>query len=393
MQRCARILGIVGLGLGVACGGGGSGESGAGEAAITTDDAPFMTAEVMRALAFSSDVGGVGSASEDSEALSAADATVLRGASGVTAAIVVPPTEIPCGAGGSQTISGDVANPLTPTQGDRFDTDFHDCQEEEDGPILNGDFDFVVLSFAGDFDTGIYNWRLDVDLMDFRIEQDSDEIEFDGNVQLIQDTLEPDLSSSILSGGTLTATDETDHSITLQNFFVGLDQEVDGDGEDRDYVLDGTGILTSSLFTGRVRFDVFELFEGEIPDPPTTGSMVITGADDATITVEPFIDDDDDVVVRLTVDTDGEEGPVEPVELPLMTWDEIFDAEPVSTPSPGPGSGSTIVVIPLLPPPPPVGTPVTRSARLQMISVGAGGVVMGSQIRRDESGLILRASP
>jgi hypothetical protein len=76
-----------------------------------------------------------------------------------------------------------------------------------------------------------------------------------------------------------------------------------------------------------------------------------------------------------------------------MTWDEIFDAEPVSTPSPGPGSGSTIVVIPLLPPPPPVGTPVTRSARLQMISVGAGGVVMGSQIRRDESGLILRASP
>ena len=138
-------------------------------------------------------------------------------------------------------------------------------------------------------------------------------------------------------------------------------------------------VLTSTAFDGaRVRFDVLDIFEGEVGDPPAAGSMTILGANDATIDVEADGDQ-----VTMTVDLDGPDGPLEPQAPIPMSWDELFD-QPTTPPvafGAGAGSAMRLVVIPVAPPPQPA---ILRA--FQASEGSAGGVVIGSGIRRLSGG-------
>ena len=65
------------------------------------------------------------------------------------------------------------------------------------------------------------------------------------------------------------------------------------------------GRMRSSVFDGEVSYETTVPFEGVDGSPPSMGEMVITGAFDATITVDPV----DDVDVDLVIDLDGSGNP------------------------------------------------------------------------------------
>ncbi len=79
--------------------------------------------------------------------------------------------------------------------------------------------------------------------------------------------------------------------------------------------------LAGSEFEGDVDFETTDDFEGEGDDPPASGVLVVTGAENATQTLTAL----DSVNVRIDVDADGDGLPEgEPL---FTTWAALLGEE------------------------------------------------------------------
>ena len=324
-----------------ACGGGG-GDGGSGtvvppagpaQAEITSQNAPAIAAgvaDVIAGTAQLADISGLNlflqsAVTSTGDTVGAAEIVLrlirLHGATRQLIRILVPvgPFTEPCFASGSVTFLSEVQNPPALSPGDSITADFSNCNLG-DGVVLNWGFDFIFVSFSQsvadcfvDFIcTNQNQLTVDVDFRNFLLTLGSETESIDGDARIAIDTTSPPLSTVTVSGSSVTIS-IGGFSELLSAYSVTLTVNSLTDA----FVIDGNGTVEiPSLFSGSVTFATPDPFTGIGPADPDSGSLLIEGANGATITLIAL----NNVDVQLGIDLDGD-GIVDDTQ--FTTWDTL----------------------------------------------------------------------
>jgi hypothetical protein len=344
MKVQIRFLAIsAGAAILAACGGGGGGgeappaappPAGPAQAEITEQNAPTITAGAAITVADTAQVAGVGgtglflsaSVTPTGGRIVGAGETVLKlvrlhGARtqlSRTLVVVGPFTE-PCLVSGSITFSADLQSETTLSPGDSITADFSNC-DDGDGAVLNGGFDFTFVSFSQSIlDCFVFNActgqdqvTVDLGFRNFQITAGTETLSVDGDTRLALDTTSLPLGTTTISGDSLTLSDGTS-SDSLSAYSTTLTFDLSTGA----YTIDSNGTLEiPSLFSGSVIFATTDPLMGFGTVEPDSGSVLIEGADSATITLVVL----NNVQVQLDIDLDGD-GITD--EIQNTTWDEL----------------------------------------------------------------------
>ena len=226
--------------------------------------------------------------------------------------VPIPPTVDSCLEGGTTTLSGDIADPLTPTltPGDYFDLTFQDCA---DGlAVIDGSLFYEVDAFAGDLLTGVYDLTMTATFTDFQVATDEDTLLSNGDATVRLDTLDFPVITTETSGDSLTIDGDLG-SQTLSNFASSFTQ--DTDALPSPYTQSGSGTLNTTLLSGTVSYSTPVEFEGFDADNPNSGEFLVTGANSTARLVVV-----DNVNINIELDSDGDGTVDETIE---MTWAEF----------------------------------------------------------------------
>ena len=328
MARTAQAyIALVTISL-AACGGGGNGGGGtistAPLAEITSANAPAISSAVMSSMLEGGDLGafaglttGAGTGSLKGELVFAKVGALQTGAIrmftkqrqlGIFQAPIEPMME-ECLGGGTLTMSGDLQNPGTLTQGDTITFEYDECSEGT--TVVHGTFAMTITSFSGDLLSGTFSFGVDVDLSGFRVLEDGELATADGEVSItLSAAADPSLEVSVRA---TTLTVGANGTTSTMTDFV-LTQQVDS--QSGNYLLDASGSLTSSDFSGRVNFETTVSFQGTGDGNAFSGELVITGAAQATIHISVL----DGTMLRLAIDTNGDGNADETMD---RSWDEL----------------------------------------------------------------------
>jgi len=313
-----------------ACGGGGGGGGGSSSVAyleITSGNAGAVTSAVIQTVGSSLAVADAGGSDLN---VSPADAAAGVGALAVTRflphlrryalGVVDPlasvgPIDEPCIESGFITLSGNVADPGTLSVGDRITADFNFCNDG-DGVVIDGRLALVIRAFALDLQTGGFLIRADVDLTNFDVTENDELISADGSFELTLDSRAVPTVLTRIAGGSLDIAYGGD-SFTLTDF----DETAEFDASVVPYrnLISAVGTLVSSLLAGKVDYGTTTPVEGPAGDAPDAGTILITGANGATIRVVVL----DQSTVELRLDLDGN-GTVDEVQ--TTTWADLGGA-------------------------------------------------------------------
>jgi len=215
-----------------------------------------------------------------------------------TASIPIPPTVESCPEGGTTTLSGDIADPLTPTltPNDFFDIAYTMC---DDGfSVIDGNLFYVVDAFAGDLLNGIYDLTMTASFTDFQVATAEDTLVSNGDVTVRLNTLQIPLVAADVSGTSLSI-DGISSSQTLTNFASSHSQEV---GQiPSPYSRSSSGTLNSTLLPGVVSYSTPVTFAGFDADYPSSGEFLIAGESSSARLIAI-----DNVNIRVEVDADGD---------------------------------------------------------------------------------------
>lgn len=227
--------------------------------------------------------------------------------SSATASVPIPPTVENCLEGGTSTLSGDIADPLTPTltPGDFFNLLFISCA---DGfSVIDGSLFYEVNAFSGDLLAGTYDLTMATEFTDFQVATPEDTLLSNGDVTLRLNTLSSPVVLTEVSGSSLTVDGDLG-SQTLTNFTSVFSQ--DNGEQPAPYSQSSSGTLNTTLLSGAVSYSNPVAFTGFGVDYPGAGEFLVTGenssarlivVDEINITVE--VDSNGDGVVDDTIET------------------------------------------------------------------------------------------
>ena len=226
-----------------------------------------------------------------------------------TQGVPIPATDFDC-AFGIVTVSGEIADPFTPTltPGDYIDSVYTDC-DEGTGEIVNGMVRMTVDSFAGDLALGAYDLTATFVLSGLRVTTATDDLTSNGTVTVALDTtMLPAIAASI-SGSSLTTDGNTD-SETLSNFSAA--QTVDAGLQPAPYSMDSSGTLDSSTLAGVINYSTPVTFRGFDFDYPSSGEFLVVSGTSSLLLMAL-----DNVNVRIEINNDGV------IEIIDTTWAEL----------------------------------------------------------------------
>lgn len=304
-----------------ACGGGGNGLGGGNQPAalikLNSGNAVTATKVSYAAARATADVGDL--AGETGFIAGAGGVAKVRdvvAATGKTAGesqVPIPPTEVPCDLSGTITISGDIADIVTPTltPGDFFDIEFDMCNDGL-GDVIDGDLHFEVDAFAGDFLGGLYDLTMTMTLTDFQITTPTDVVTSNGDATVTLNTVNSPSVSASVNGNSLTV-DTNTSSEALTNF--ASTQTLDAGIVPSPFTLTALGTLDSTQLSGSVRYSTPVMFEGFDDDYPGAGEFFVQGDDSSARLIA-----ESNVNVRIELDTDGDGGVDETIN---TTWAEL----------------------------------------------------------------------
>ena len=297
----------------VACGGGGGGGGGAApitaNAVITSQNVPAIAGAVVGATEGTqsiADLGGL-AAPVGPGALPVQEANA---GAPPTAEVTVGPDMTPCLVTGTQTFSAEIADPATMSGGDSISLLFSLC-DEGDGTVMDGGFDFVVQSFQGDPLTGAFLFNVGVTVSGLSMTEGGETTTLSGDMTLTVDTMNPPSAAISVYGSSLTVLSGVETGSLSEFSIVTTVDPLAGTT-----LFELNGYLMSSEFTGDVHFSTTAALQLDVAGDPSTGEVVITGADGATITMRIVSAQQ----VELDIDLDGD-GSID--EMQVTTWADL----------------------------------------------------------------------
>jgi len=213
--------------------------------------------------------------------------------------IPIPATTVDCQVIGTVTISGSIADPITPTltADDYFVSDFSNCDEGA-GEILNGLLRMTVDAFSGDQASGVYSLTATFDLTDLQVNTDLDVVTSTGSVTVAFDYTVLNVVTASISGVWLTV-DSNTGSTTLSEFQTVY--TIDSSGQLPTFTLNTSGMLDSSALPGTVTYSTPVDLQGFEADFPSSGEFLITALDSSLRIIAL-----DNVNVRIEIDSNGD---------------------------------------------------------------------------------------
>jgi hypothetical protein len=324
------IAGIIGSGGG---GGGGGGESGGSNTpspallSISSDNALDVSSALVQAVLLGSDAVDDSSSQLGVEQApqvamlrepgdDTSDATQAGGSLDIVRKIelAIGPVTEPCESGnGTVTVSGDVAALGTLSVDDEFNLEFDQC-DDNIGVILDGNLDFVVDDVQGDPLTEVFLLSLGTTFTDLVATGADRAYSVNGDANSTLDSLGFPVTSSTLSGSTL----EIASGIEIYTY-TNFTQTLSRNTTTGEIELTASGTLDSDLLGGSVDYETVESILAIGNENPSSGVILITGADDTTVRIVI----ENTTSVRLEIDSDGD-GNVDDTQ--FTTWEELTGA-------------------------------------------------------------------
>jgi len=320
-----------------ACGGGGGGgddstavpTAPAAGVSITADNAPLISAEVLRSVDIIQGfqvVGDVLPAVQVNPAgtefnysdffvqqLKRLPALALSSSDVSVTGITIDPTREDCDFG-TMTTSGEVTDLNVLTVGDVITIKFNRC--ELDGIILNGTMSMTITGLSDNFDfTPPYALGVDVVLTVFSVEAGGQSASADGDMSMLLTENANGDETLGLTGNSLTAWGGGKVE-TLTNYHYDLSWEAVGF-----YSFELQGTLASTVIGGSVSFSSTTPFTGneiEFDGNPTSGVLWITTSADASQALFSAQFNGIDVFIEVDADGDGNYETLIPI-----TWVEL----------------------------------------------------------------------
>lgn len=234
--------------------------------------------------------------------------------------IPIPAETVPCAVSGTQTVSGAIADPITPTltPGDYFQIDFNACDEGL-GEISNGTMRMDIDAFSGDFLGELFSMTVTLTLTGFQVSvfenqstTPTDVLTSNGGATLTLDAMNLPFVSTSINGESLVV-DTNTSSESLTNFLSTL--TVDGNLISSPYTTSASGTLDSTQLAGIIRYSNPVIFEGLGGDYPGSGEFLVEGLDSSLRLIA-----DNNVDIRILIDL-GADGTID--ETIVTTWAEL----------------------------------------------------------------------
>ena len=227
----------------------------------------------------------------------------------------IPEETIPCEVAGDVTVSGQIADPITPTLtgGDFFEMDFNNCNDGL-GDVIDGLMRMDVDAFNGDLSGAMFDMTVTLTLDTFQVTSGEDVITSHGDVTATIDTMNLQSVFTGISGNSMRI-DSNSSSESLTNFASSLN--VDGTVQPSLNARSAAGTLASTQLVGAIRYSTPETFENLGEDFPNSGQFLVEGAGSSMRLIAV-----DNVEVRIEIDSDGD-GTVDATI--LTTWAELTE--------------------------------------------------------------------
>lgn len=317
-----------------ACGGGNSGDYGADGGnnpppagfTITAANGLLVSQVAFEAALSAGDMAGLAggaapTGNSDGGLANAATGQFSKAAAGFVAQeAIVGPTVLECAAGGTVTVTMDLADPTALvlagalTAGDTILNEYAACNEGF-GETSNGTVDADVDAFTGDILVGVYDLTMTMDLIDFQVTTAEDVITANGDGTAVLNSLATPYIEASVSGSTMT-TDTNSSSETLTSFSSA--QTLDGGLVNFPYTLTAFGTLASSQLEGGVTYSTPTTFRGENFNDPHEGEfLIVSEGSSALLIAQPNAVD---VVIELYSNTTATG---EPDDTIMTTWAEL----------------------------------------------------------------------
>ncbi|MGI9204164.1 MAG: hypothetical protein ACR2Q3_09145 [Woeseiaceae bacterium] len=219
-----------------------------------------------------------------------------------------------CEVDGSVTVSGDIANPLTVTEGDFLDYDWDSCNDGLD-QVVDGFIGMTFTEFEGNLLSGSILLGIALDLEDFQVTKAADFNRTDGGMSLTIDSRTKPNTIVVTRGSSLIVSNEAGTE-TLTNFSSSVTENTSA--APSSFTTDAAGTISSNLFGGAVNYEMAAAFQSTGDDYPYAGEMVVTGTSNARIRIIAL----SAASVRIQADYDGDGAPDATID---TTWNALID--------------------------------------------------------------------
>jgi len=219
-----------------------------------------------------------------------------------------------CDVDGSVTLSGDIANPLTVTEGDFLDYDWDNCNDGL-GQVVDGFIGMTFTDFEGNLLSGRILLGIALDLDAFQVTESAEFNLTDGGMALTIDS-RTDPNTIVTTRGSSLVVSDMAGTETLTNFASTVTENTGV--APSNFTTDATGTVSSTLFSGAVNYEMAAAFMSTGEEYPYAGEMVVTGTSNARIRIIAL----SAVSVRIQADYDGDGAPDATID---TTWAAIID--------------------------------------------------------------------
>jgi hypothetical protein len=303
------------------CGGGGGGAASSEPEPTGTINAGSTLAVAGRAVDLALQSGSFGGITDfvgltvaptgDSGSLGGGRLT-KPGRPGFWAGVPVGPETRLCGEDGTETVSGDIASPLTVTAGDFLDYSWNGCDDGL-GQVIDGLIRMTFTEFEGDLLAGRILLRVSLTVQDFRVLEGSDFRLTNGDLSLTIDSrTQPQTIVETLGNSLVVVSNNSTE--TLSNFLSTVVE--DTSIFPSNFTTDVSGTVSSTLFDGSVSYSMPIPFELSGDGYPYDGEMLVSGSGGATIRIIAL----DQFKVRIEADFNGDNALDATID---TTWDAL----------------------------------------------------------------------
>jgi hypothetical protein len=219
-----------------------------------------------------------------------------------------------CAVDGSLTVTGDIASPLTVTEGDFLDYLWANCDDGL-GQVINGLIGMTFTEFEGNLLAGRILLRVSLAVQGFQVIEPTGSQTTSGDLALTINSREQPLTVVKTMGSTMMVNNGSSTE-TLTDFSSTVTE--DTSVFPANFTKVATGRVSSTQFDGVVSYDTPVAFQATGDGFPYEGELLVFGTNSASIRITAI----DEVSVRIEADYNGDGAADATIE---TTWAALVD--------------------------------------------------------------------